>query len=126
MLCLVVYLSSYSQQDTLPHPVITIDSAGIPLRITNLNPYFTIHSDSTLSYNLEINKDEKKCYWFLRNSPVGLRINKDDGVLTFKAEKSFFLSGKLKYDVEYKVNIGVQKPVGPPGKGGYFFYNGIL
>ena len=28
--------------------------------------------------------------------------------MTFKAEKSYFLSGKLKYDNEYKVNIGVQ------------------
>jgi hypothetical protein len=104
-------ISSYAQQDTLPHTVVApADSfpANAPLRITNLNPYFTIHSDSTLTYNLEINKDEKKYYWFLRNSPVGLRINKDDGMLTFKAEKSFFLSGKLKYDVEYKVNIGVQ------------------
>ncbi|MEO5683271.1 MAG: hypothetical protein ABIQ88_11560 [Chitinophagaceae bacterium] len=108
MLCLAVSISSYAQQDTLPHPVAPVDSVYVPLRIINLNPYFTIHSDSTLSYNLEINKDETKYYWFLRNSPVGLRINKDDGVLTFKAEKSFFLSGKLKYDVEYKVNIGVQ------------------
>lgn len=108
MLCLVVSISSYAQQDTLPHPLTPADSVVAPLRITNLNPYFTIHSDSTLTYNLEINKDESKYYWFLRNSPVGLRINKDDGLLTFKAEKSFFLSGKLKYDVEYKVNIGVQ------------------
>ncbi len=108
MLCLVVSISSYAQQDTVPHTVTPIDTVITPLRITNLNPYFTIHSDSTLTYNLEINKDETKYYWFLRNSPVGLRINKDDGVLTFKAEKSFFLSGKLKYDVEYKVNIGVQ------------------
>jgi hypothetical protein len=107
LLCLVVSISSQAQ-DSLPHPVLTVDSAAIPLRIINLNPYFTIHADSTLSYNLEINKDETKYYWFLRNSPVGLRINKDDGILTFKAEKSLFLSGKLRYDVEYKVNIGVQ------------------
>src|SRR5450432_10037 len=125
MLCLAVSISTYAQQDTLPHPVLpaTADSlhANAPLRITNLNPYFTIHSDSTLSYNLEINKDEKKYYWFLRNSPVGLRINKDDGVLTFKAEKSFFLSGKLKYDVEYKVNIGVQNLSDPLVKVDTFF-----
>ncbi|MEO5592939.1 MAG: hypothetical protein ABIR15_10775 [Chitinophagaceae bacterium] len=107
MLCLVFSISSYAQ-DTLPRTVTPVDSVYTPLRITNLNPYFTIHSDSTLTYNLEINKEETKYYWFLRNSPVGLRINKDDGLLTFKAEKSFFLSGKLKYDVEYKVNIGVQ------------------
>lgn len=101
-------------QDTLVKPSAPVsDSIFQPLRIINLNPYFTIHSDSTLSYNLEINRDESKYYWFLRNSPVGMRINKDDGVLTFKAEKSFFLSGKLKYDVEYKVNVGVQNLSNP-------------
>ena len=106
----------------MSHLAFSADSfPNAPLRITNLNPYFTIHSDSTLNYNLEINKDEKKYYWFLRNSPVGLRINKDDGVLSFKAEKSFFLSGKLKYDVEYKVNIGVQNLSDPMEKVDTFF-----
>jgi hypothetical protein len=110
LLCLVISISAKAQDTSINHPVLPVDSlpVNVPLRIINLNPYFTIHSDSTLSYNLEINKDEKKYYWFLRNSPVGLRINKDDGTLTFKAEKSFFLSGKLKYDVEYKVDVGVQ------------------
>jgi hypothetical protein len=89
------------------------DSVNIPtadsvLRITNLNPYFTLHVDSMLSYQLAINKEESKYYWYLKNSPVGLKINKDNGLLTFKAEKSFFLSGKLKYDNEYTVKIGVQ------------------
>ncbi len=122
LLCLVVSISSYAQQDTLPHPVSpVVDSVYTPMRIINLNPYFTIHADSTLTYNLEINKDETKYYWFLRNSPVGLRINKDDGVLTFKAEKSFFLSGKLKYDVEYKVNIGVQNLSDPKERVDTFF-----
>lgn len=78
------------------------------LRITNLNPYITLHVDSTLSYKLDINKDPKSYYWFLRNAPVGLKINKDEGVLSFKAEKSFFLSGRLKYDYDYKVSLGVQ------------------
>ena len=78
------------------------------LRITNLNPYFTLHVDSMLSYQLAINKEEKNYYWYLKNSPVGLKINKDNGLLTFKAEKSFFLSGKLKYDMEYTVKLGVQ------------------
>ena len=121
MLCFAFSISSYAQQDTIPHTVIPVDSAYTPMRITNLNPYFTIHADSTLTYNLEINKDETKYYWFLRNSPVGLRINKDDGVLTFKAEKSFFLSGKLKYDVEYKVNIGVQNLSDPKERVDTFF-----
>jgi hypothetical protein len=78
------------------------------LRIRNLNPYFTLHVDSTLSYALEINKDPSRYFWFLKNSPVGLKINKDNGLLTFKADKSYFLSGKLKYDYQYKVNVGVQ------------------
>ena len=123
LLCLIISISSNAQHDTLPHPVIPADSLppNAPLRIVNLNPYFTIHADSTLSYNLEINKDEKKYYWFLRNSPVGLRINKDDGMLSFKAEKSFFLSGKLKYDVEYKVNVGVQNLSDPLDRADTFF-----
>ena len=97
--------------DTIPtitSPVI-IDT---PLRITNLNPYFTVQVDSSLSYQLLINKDENKYYWFLRNSPVGMKISKD-GLLTFKAEKSFFLSGKLKYDQEYAIKLGVQNLSNP-------------
>ena len=78
------------------------------LRIKNLNPYFNLHVDSTLRYPLIINKDLAKYYWFLKNSPVGLKINKDNGELTFKAEKSYFLSGRLKYDYEYKVSLIVQ------------------
>ncbi len=92
--------------DTFP-PVITPVIIDTPLRITNLNPYFTVQVDSSLSYQLLINKDEKKYYWFLRNSPLGMKISKD-GLLSFKAEKSFFLSGKLKYDQEYAIKLGVQ------------------
>jgi hypothetical protein len=83
------------------------------LRIVNLNPYITLHVDSMLNYNLEINKDSSHYYWFLRNPPLGLRINKDNGLLTFRAEKNYFLSGKLKYDYEYKVNLGVQSLKNP-------------
>lgn len=90
-----------------------VDSA---LRIINLNPYFTVHVDSMLSYQLEINKDEKKYYWYLKNSLLGLKINKDNGLLTFKAEKSYFLSGKLRYDVEYPVKMGVQNLADPKDK----------
>jgi hypothetical protein len=78
------------------------------LRIINLNPYFTLHVDSTLNYRLEINKEDDRYFWYLKNSLAGLRLNKDNGLLTFKAEKSFFISGKLKYDTEYKVKLGVQ------------------
>jgi hypothetical protein len=86
------------------------------LRIRNINPYFTLHVDSTLKYTFEINRDQTQYYWYLKNSPVGLKINKDNGVLTFKAEKSYFLSGKLKYDYEYKVNIGIQSLNNPAEK----------
>ena len=86
-------------------PVVPVDTV---LRIKNLNPYFTLHVDSVLNYKLEINKNPRNYYWFLRNSPVGLRINKDNGMLTLNVEKSFFLSGKLKYDTEYEVQVGVQ------------------
>jgi len=90
-----------------PPPPIVVQQDSV-LRIKNLNPYFSLHVDSTLKYALEINKNVANYYWFLKNSPVGLKINKDNGELTFKAERSFFLSGRLKYDHEYKVSLSVQ------------------
>ncbi len=108
--------------DTLPRHVDTLPiNTDTVLRIKNLNPYFTLHVDSTLTYNLEINRDMSKYYWYLRNSPVGLKINKDNGQLTFKADKSFFLSGKLKYDNEYRVLVGVQSLDNPKDKVDTFF-----
>jgi hypothetical protein len=92
--------------DTIPS-VISPVIVDTPLRITNLNPYFTVQVDSSLSYQLLTNKDERKYYWFLRNSPAGMKISKE-GLLTFKADKSFFLSGKLKYDHEYSIKLNVQ------------------
>jgi hypothetical protein len=91
-----------------PEDTIFVKVVDTVLRIKNLSPYFTLHVDSTLDYQFEINKNPYDYYWYLKNSPVGLRINKDNGTLYFKAEKSFFLSGKLKYDNEYKVKLGVQ------------------
>jgi len=91
------------------------------LRIKNFSPYFTLHVDSTLDYHFEINKDSVQYYWYLRNSPVGLKINKDNGVLHFKADKSYFLSGKLKYDNEYKVRMGIQNLNNPADKVDTFF-----
>jgi hypothetical protein len=97
--------------DTLhPKPAEPEDST---LRITNLNPYISLHVDSALSYPLAINRESTRYYWFLKNAPVGLKINKDNGMLTFKAEKSFFLTGKLKYDEEYTVKMGVQNLSNP-------------
>lgn len=83
------------------------------LRIINLNPFVNLHVDSSLSYQLRINKNSDNYFWYLKNSPVGLRINKDNGLLSFKASKSYFLSGKLKYDYNYRVVIGVQNMSDP-------------
>ena len=101
-------------QDTISMDTL-VDSVQVPapdttLRIVNLNPYITLHVDSAINYNLDINRDSSapKYFWFLKNAPVGLRINKDEGLLTFRADKSLFLSGRLKYDQEYKVYLGVQ------------------
>lgn len=84
------------------------NQADTALRIKNFNPYFNLHVDSSLKYQFIINRPQENYYWFLKNSPVGLRVNKDNGLLTFKADKSYFLSGKLKFDYEYKVAITVQ------------------
>lgn len=101
-------LSTRAQEsDTLPveksAPVV-----DTPLRIVNIIPYITLHVDSSLNYALHINKPESQYYWYLRNAPVGLKIQEQTGVLSFKAEKKYFLSGKLKYDQPYKVSLGVQ------------------
>lgn len=87
-----------------------------PLRIKNLNPYFTIHVDSSLRYQFEINKDLNKYYWFLKNQPVGLSLNKDNGMLSFRGQKSYFLSGRLKYDTDYNVQLTVQNLDDPRDK----------
>ncbi|HYO21579.1 MAG TPA: hypothetical protein VER36_04175, partial [Flavisolibacter sp.] len=91
-------------QDTIA-PVYHPDTS---LRIINLNPYFSLHVDSTLNYQLQINKNPDNYFWYLKNAPLGLKIGKDNGTISFKAEKAYFLSGKLKYDVTYKVAAGVQ------------------
>lgn len=103
--------SFQNSKDTIyltPEDTFFIRPVDTVLRIKNFAPYFTLHVDSTLDYHFEVNRDPEEYYWYLKNSPVGLRINKDNGTLHFKADKSFFLSGKLKYDKEYKVKLGVQ------------------
>lgn len=100
-----------SKDTTLP--VIYADTV---LRITNLNPYFTLHVDSSLQYQLQINKNPDNYFWYLKNAPVGLRIGKDNGLISFKADKAYFLSGRLKYDVTYKVALGVQNLYDPNDK----------
>jgi hypothetical protein len=78
------------------------------LRIINLNPYFTIHVDSVLNYDLQINRPPEQYYWYIKNGPVGIQIDRNTGILNFKADKSFFKSGKLRYDIPYRVDFGVQ------------------
>ena len=78
------------------------------LRIINPNPYFTIHVDSILKYDLQINRPPENYYWYIKNGPVGIQIDRNTGILYFKADKSFFKSGKLKYDIPYRVDFGVQ------------------
>ncbi len=106
----------HKQQDTTIHEPVREANADSVLRIINLNPYFTLHVDSVLSYQLEINRPAADYYWYLRNSPIGVRINKDNGTLSVKVEKSYFYSGKLRYDYEYKVNLGVQNLRNPKDK----------
>jgi hypothetical protein len=113
LICLSMALSNMGfSQDTgfhIPMPIrdTAIRNEDTAFRIRNLNPYFTLHVDSTLSYQLQINRDPNRYFWYMKNAPVGLRV-RENGLLTFRADKSFFLSGKLKYDYEYKVRIGVQ------------------
>lgn len=113
LLLFVLFISiSGKAQDTLL-PVFHPDTT---LRIINLNPFFTLHVDSTLSYQLQINKNPDNYFWYLKNAPVGLKIEKDNGLISFKASKAYFLSGKLKYDVTYKVAAGVQNLNDPEDK----------
>jgi hypothetical protein len=117
----ILFLSTLVYGQTLPDNFDKKVTDSNVLRIKNLNPYFTVHIDSMLRYPLEINKDVTQYYWFIKNSPVGVKINKDNGVLTTKVDKSFFLSGKLKYDYEYKVALSVQNLNNPLDKVDTFF-----
>ncbi len=92
------------------------DSVEVPLRIINLNPYFTLHVDSILQYDFEINKPAERYHWYMKNAPLGVKLDKSTGILYFKADKSYFKSGKLKYDQPYQVNLGVQSLFNPDEK----------
>ena len=117
LLLIFISLQSSAQvTDSTDTTLRTIPEHSLPdstLRIINLNPYFTLHVDSTLNYDLDINRSTDNYFWYLRNSPVGLRIDKNTGNLYFKADKSYFKSGKLKYDQEYKIIVGVQNLQNP-------------
>jgi hypothetical protein len=91
------------------------------LRITNLNPYITQNIDSVFVYQFSINKSAQNYFWYLKNAPVGLSIGKDNGVVSFRAAKNYFLSGKIRYDIPYTVQIGVQSLLNPKEKLDTFF-----
>jgi hypothetical protein len=78
------------------------------LRVINLNPFFTIQVDSTLTYDFQINRPKSNYFFYLKNAPIGVKLDKSTGLLYFKADKSYFKSGKLKYDIPYAVELGVQ------------------
>jgi hypothetical protein len=103
-----MHLFVYAQNDSVV--------AEPPLRIINFNAYFTQHIDSVNVYQFRINRDSSDYFWYLRNAPVGLSINKNTGVVTYKAAKNYFLTGRLKYDFPYKVGIGVQSLLDPADK----------
>ncbi len=89
----------------LPAPKQDADSV---LRIMNLSPFFSLQADSTLTYDFKINRPMDQYFWYLKSAPVGLRIDKNTGILFFRADKNLFKSGRLKFDVPYKVEFGVQ------------------
>lgn len=100
--------SSYAQDTSAVIKDTAIVYADTSLRILNLNPFISLHVDSSLNYQFNINRQGGSYFWYLKNSPVGLKINKDNGLLSFKAIKSYFLSGRLRYDVNYKVVLSVE------------------
>lgn len=95
------------------HNFYTTDTA---LRIVNFSPFFSLHVDSSLNYRFQLNKHKNEYYWYLKSAPVGFKIDKDNGTLSFRANKSLFLTGRLKYDREYPVVFGVQNLSNPSDK----------
>ncbi len=120
---IILFVLSYSLsivnaqvKDTIVLPPASFVNTDTSLRIINMNPYFFFFFYSRISYRLMINKPQKNYYWYLKNAPVGLRVDKDNGTLSFKADKNIFRSGRLKYDTEYPVRVGVQSLINPNDK----------
>ena len=112
---LFTHLCAQEKTDTIivkQDTVLTPDSEPLDtdtvLRVINLNPFFTIQVDSTLTYDFQINRPKSNYFFYLKNAPIGVKLDKSTGVLYFKADKSYFKSGKLKYDIPYAVELGVQ------------------
>jgi hypothetical protein len=113
LLCLMVTFSYSQDTSAVIKDSGFISHTDTSLRILNLNPVISLHVDSSLNYQFNINRSGGNYFWYLINSPVGLKINKDNGLLSFKAAKSYFLSGRLKYDVNYKIVLGVENISNP-------------
>lgn len=100
--------TSLTKKDTLTNPLPILKAEDSLLRIMNLSPFFSLQSDSVFTYDFKINKPLENYFWYIKSAPVGLRIDKNTGILYFKADKNLFKSGRLKYDIPYKVEFGVQ------------------
>ena len=107
VLAIKVGFSQEVKKDTIPPPltdslklaeVIPVNEDSV-LRIVNLIPYFTLQVDSVLLYDLQINKPSENYFWYLKNAPIGVKVDKNSGLLYFRADRTFFKSGKLKYDM---------------------------
>src|SRR6266496_935684 len=107
VLLFVSFCSICQVTDTVP------TAPDTAFRIINFNPFFSQHVDSPNVYQFRINKPSVDYFWHIIDAPVGLSINKDNGMLTFKAARNYFLSGKLKYDIPYKVTLSVQSLLNP-------------
>lgn len=95
-------------KDTISNLLAPKQDADSVLRIMNLSPFFSLQADSTLTYDFKINRPMDQYFWYLKSAPVGLRIDKNTGIMFFKADKNLFKSGRLKFDIPYKVEFGVQ------------------
>ncbi|NBO58401.1 MAG: hypothetical protein EBU73_05610 [Chitinophagia bacterium] len=118
IIALVAFKFSFAQEiskdttlpskDTVSNLAIPRQEVESPLRIMNLSPFFSLQADSILTYDFKINKPIDQYFWYLKSAPIGLKIDKNSGILYFKADKNLFKSGRLKFDIPYKVEFGVQ------------------
>ena len=118
IIALVTFKFSFAQEiskdttlfskDSIPNLAVQKQEADSSLRIMNLSPFFSLQADSILTYDFKINKPIDQYFWYIKSAPVGLRIDKNTGLIFFKADKNLFKSGRLKFDVPYKVEFGVQ------------------
>lgn len=118
IIALVAFKFSFAQEiskdttlpskDTISNLASPKQEVDSPLRIMNLSPFFSLQADSVLTYDFKINKPIDQYFWYLKSAPIGLKIDKNSGLLYFKADKNLFKSGRLKFDIPYKVEFGVQ------------------